>query len=355
VIAAIRISREDNPDLTDRTTREGLVHNQSYHALTDWFVRVLPILEEERYRIRPREETKPEEMSTLFEPFDLSDVVVQVDEQLGKKHPVSKLVKEKDSEIREGVKRLQEHYSRVLMAAGIGQLVDVVVHEIGAPLGRITREVAHLEKRLLGKLGADALDKLVGAGTHDQLTDTFLKVNAWLDQIASFRERLLPKTAGKRNKATSFSVQEEIAGNLALYESLLAKQKIKPVLRAPKTPLIVHMSRANLGQIVANILDNSVYWLTRHHGDGKGGNIDIHVTSLKEGFRIRISDDGPGVAEEDVERIFDQEFSRKPNGMGLGLFICRQVIERYGRLTYRDGCKLSGACFEASFEQGVGL
>jgi signal transduction histidine kinase len=76
---------------------------------------------------------------------------------------------------------------------------------------------------------------------------------------------------------------------------------------------------------------------------------------LKNGFRIRVCDDGPGVAEEDRERIFDQEFSRKPNGMGLGLFIARQLIEPYGKLIYRDDCKLSGACFEASFEQGVGL
>jgi len=61
------------------------------------------------------------------------------------------------------------------------------------------------------------------------------------------------------------------------------------------------------------------------------------------------------VAEEDVERIFDQEFSRKPNGMGLGLFIARQVIEPYGKLIYRDDCKLHGAGFEASFEERVGL
>ena len=40
--------------------------------------------------------------------------------------------------------------------------------------------------------------------------------------------------------------------------------------------------------------------------------------------------------------IFDQEFSRKPNGMGLGLFIARQVIEPYGKLVYCDDCKLPG-------------
>jgi hypothetical protein len=355
IIAAVRISRHDNPNLIDRTTREGLVHNHEYHAITDWFIRILALLEDERYAVRPREETKPEELSTLFEAFDISDVVTEADKQLGKAHPVSKMVRQKDTDIREGVKRLQEHYSRVLLAAGLGQLVDLVIHEIGAPLGRVSRDVEHLEKQLMGAFGINALDKMLGIGAHKKLENTFIKIKAWLEQIGNLREKLIPKAAGKRGRVSSFVVQEEISDNLALFAALTAKQKIECEMRAPKQPMVVHMSRSNLGQIIANLLDNSIYWLTRHHGDGKGGKIDIKVTILKHGFRIRFSDDGPGVAEEDVERIFDQEFSRKPNGMGLGLFIARQVIEPYGKLIFRDDCKLPGACFEASFEERVGL
>lgn len=355
IIAAVRISRNDNPNLTDRATREGLVHNHEYRALTTWFIRILALLEEERYAARPREETKPEELSTLFEPFDMSEVVAEADKQLGKAHPVSKLVRQKDTDIREGVKRLQDHYSRVLLAAGLGQLVDLVVHEIGAPLGRVSREVDYLEKLLIGSFGSNALDKLLGNGAHKQLEETFTKLRAWLEQIGNLRERLIPKAAGKRGRASSFVVQDEISDNLALFASLIAKQKVECKLRAPHQPVVVHMPRSNLGQIISNLLDNSIYWLTRHHGDGKGGEIDIQVTLLKHGFKIRFSDDGPGVAEEDVERIFDAEFSRKPNGMGLGLFIARQVIDPYGKLIYRNDCKLPGACFEASFEERVGL
>ncbi len=93
IVSAIRVSRDGNPDLLDRTTREGLVHNQEYQSLIDWFTRVLDLLVEQRYIIRPREETKPEEKSTLFEPFDMSDVVTETDKQRGKKHPGIKMVK----------------------------------------------------------------------------------------------------------------------------------------------------------------------------------------------------------------------------------------------------------------------
>lgn len=346
IIAAIRISRGMNPNLVDRANREGLVHNPAYQSLQEWFTRTLSLLEEERYSHRPREEEKPQEVSTLFEPFDMSDVVREADKQLGAKHPVATLVKKKDADIRDGVQRLQDHYSRLLMAAGLGQMVDVVIHEVGAPLGRAQRAVAQLEKDLA---------QMLGVTRSSQLADLFEGIKAYHEQIFNLRERLIPKAAGRRGRVSSFNVQEEIQGNLELYSSLIAKQKIEVLRKWPKDPLVVHMSRSNLGQIIANLLDNSVYWLTRHHGDGKGGKIEIRVTEMKKGFKLAISDDGCGVAPEHRDQIFDAEFSRKPHGMGLGLFIARQVIEPYGKLVYREDSSLGGACFEATFSQRVGI
>lgn len=347
IIAAIRISRETNPHLLDRTTREGLVHNHAYEQLVEWFKHVLLVLEEERYRLRPREDAKPEYTNTLFEAFDLSEVVNEADKQLGKKHPVSKLVRVKDTEIRDGVKKLQDHYSRVLLAAGLGQLVDLVIHEIGSPLGRINREINYLSGLIENR-------KLAG-GLDEQLSNSFTSIKSWLEQIANFRQQLDPKTAGKRGRSTSFNIADEVLGNLLLFENLLGKQKVKVSFKEPKPPLVVHMPRSGLGQIIANLLDNSIFWLTRHHGDGRGGKIDIQVSPTSHGFKIRLNDDGPGIPDQDVERIFEQYFTTKPNGMGLGLYIARQVIEPYGKLIYRDDCKLSGACFEAIFERKVGL
>ncbi len=347
VIASIKTSRESNNKLKDRTTREGLVHNYAYEQLIDWFLRILSILEEERYRLRPREDAKPEYTTTLFEAFDMTDVVIETNKQLGKKHPVTKLVKNKDNDIREGVKKLQDHYSRVLLAAGLGQLVDLVIHEIGAPLGRVNRELNHVEK-LLNKYKFDNDDTKV-------LSKGFNSIKGWLEQIGNLRARLDPKTAGKRGRATSFNVAEEILGNLNLYENLISKQKIKVNFKQPKNQLVVHMSRSSLGQIIANLLDNSIFWLTRHHGDGKGGNIDIQLLPTDNGFNIKFCDDGPGISDHDKDRIFEQYFSTKPNGMGLGLYIARQVIEPYGKLLSKDDCKLNGACFDMIFERKVGL
>lgn len=347
LIAAVRTSRSGNPELIDRTTREGLVHNEAYDQLRDWTIRVLALLEEERYRLRPREERPPEEAKTLFEPFDLSPVVEEANKQLGISHPISALVRKSDSEIRDGVKRLQDHYSRLLMTAGVGQIVDLVIHEMGAPIGRANRELHHLEKQLAKSLSGNAAA---------EAQDSISRIKAWLEQLVSFRNRLDPRGTGKRGRSTTFDVVEEIQGNLLLFESLLAKQAIKTEIVASKSdPVIVHMTRAALGQILANLIDNSIYWLTRHHGDGNGGRIQIRVDRIVNGFKLTYADDGPGLVESDHERAFDAYFTTKPNGMGLGLYIARQVMERYGRLYYSTSRELPGACFEAVFERHVGL
>ena len=347
VIASIKTSREINAQLVDRTTREGLVHNFAYDELIKWVIRILSLCEEDRYRLRPRDDAKPEYTTTLFEAFDMSTVVEQSQLQLGKKHPVTTLVVEKDREIREGVKKLQEHYSRVLLAAGLGQLVDLVIHEIGAPIGRINREMVFLQKLLSG-YDFERDDS-------ETIAKSIRSILGWSEQVSALRARLDPKTAGKRGRATSFDVPEEIAGNINLFQNLLEKQNVKVLVRKPKDPVIVHMARSNVGQILANLLDNSIYWLTRHHGDGKGGAINIDLRPIKGGFRILYSDDGPGIPAQDADRIFEQYFTTKPNGMGLGLYIARQIIEPYGKLVLRDDCALSGACFEARFERRVGV
>ncbi len=344
VIAAVRISREHNPELRDRSTREGMVMNTAHAALEEWFKEVLSLLEEERYRLRPRKE-RIERTDPLFEAFELRETVQRARSELGKDHPVTRLITEAEQQIKAGVERVQEVYSRLLMSAGLGHMVDIVIHEIGAPLGKINRQLAVLEKDL---------ERLLDNEGKKKITPRLESIKGWLEQIHNLRQRLEPQTPAKRGRATTFNVRDEIEDNFRLYEALLQKQGIRYEIIAPKTPVRVKMSRACLGQIVANMIDNSIFWLVRDKGAGRGGHIQVRLETLEHGFRLLFSDDGPGVPEEDRSRIFEPYFSRKPNGMGLGLYIARLVIEPYGKLVYRDDCGLPGACFEATFERRVG-
>jgi signal transduction histidine kinase len=345
IVAAIKISRELNPDLRDRSTREGLVLNYAYQELEIWFTEVLSLIEEYRYSVRPRRPI-PTSAEPLFEPFDLEEAVKQVRATLGPNHPVTGMVSQLETQVSEGVERIQEVFSRLLMSAGLGQMVDVVIHEIGAPVGKITRQAD-----LLGRAIRQSSDPQVVASVVPMITS----INGWLEQIHNLRQRLDPQTAGRRGRATSFDVRDEVNDTFKLYGALLDGQGIKSRIHSPEEPIQVFMARSAFGQVFANLVDNAIFWLIRTKGVSNGGTIETTIERKEHGFAVFLSDDGPGVEVEDRGEIFEPYFTRKPNGMGLGLYIARLMIEPYGRLVYRDGAKLSGACFEAVFDHGVGL
>lgn len=344
VIGAIRLSREDNPGLRDRSNREGMVHNSEFRSLIDWFTEILSLLEEYRYRLRPRQATDAQQSEPLFEPFDISAAVGRATAELGSEHPVTKLLAENERQIKGGIERVQATFSRMLLTAGLGQMVDVVLHEIGSPLGKVNRQLDLLEKEL-----APCLDE-----PDSRAAEMVGAIRSWLEQIHGLRQRLEPQTAGRRGRATTFKVRDEIDDNLGLYSALIDRQRIQVSVVESSPDVTVTMSRAALGQIVANLLDNAIFWITRHRGAGKGGRISIGLESLEHGFRILFSDDGPGILVQDRIRIFDPYYSTKPNGIGLGLYIARFLVEPYGRLQYAEECDLSGACLDVTFDRGVG-
>lgn len=345
IVGAIKISRDTNPDLRDRSTREGLVFNEAYSALQAWFKEVLEEIEAYRYDFRPRRQTESTR-DPLFEAFDIRETVSQARTALGPDHEVAALIAQLERQVSEGVDRVQEVCSRLLMSAGLGQMVDLVIHEIGAPIGKINRQV-------------DVIEKHVGAASDPELAQAVLpmltSIKGWLEQVYNLRQRLDPQTAGRRGRATGFSVRDEVEDTFRLYDALMQGQNINWRIDGPEAPLQVFMARSALAQVLANLVDNAIFWLIRDKGSGNGGTIRAAIKPLDSGFAITVSDDGPGVPNDDRAKMFEPYFSRKPNGMGLGLYIARLVIEPYGKLVYDETEPLGGASFEAEFEHGVGL
>jgi signal transduction histidine kinase len=80
-----------------------------------------------------------------------------------------------------------------------------------------------------------------------------------------------------------------------------------------------------LGRIVENLCSNSI------HASHEGGTILVKVCSEGDHVSISVADEGSGISEEHRDRIFEPDFSTKPNkGTGLGLFVVKQVCEQYG-------------------------
>jgi two-component system, NtrC family, sensor histidine kinase HydH len=80
---------------------------------------------------------------------------------------------------------------------------------------------------------------------------------------------------------------------------------------------------------------------------GNGGVISVNlITAQPDNIRIQIIDDGPGIAEENLDRIFEAYFSKRPGGTGLGLPLARRIVEEHGGTIRASNHTGGGAQFD---------
>jgi signal transduction histidine kinase len=81
----------------------------------------------------------------------------------------------------------------------------------------------------------------------------------------------------------------------------------------------------------------------------EGGNRELHISTASiepEGVRVAVRDTGHGLRPESLPRLFEPFYTTKPDGMGMGLSICRSIIEAHGGRMWATSCEPRGALFQ---------
>jgi C4-dicarboxylate-specific signal transduction histidine kinase len=123
-------------------------------------------------------------------------------------------------------------------------------------------------------------------------------------------------------------------------------QRLGVEVELPETKTTVTVDRAELQEVLVNLLDNSLHWLrSKPKGHRR---IRVEVGRDPDGVRILFSDSGPGVRDDVRELIFDPYFSTKEDGVGLGLSIAGEIVDEYydGELRLHPEPVLGGTTFE---------
>jgi signal transduction histidine kinase len=103
--------------------------------------------------------------------------------------------------------------------------------------------------------------------------------------------------------------------------------------------------RVQLQQVMLNLIINAIQAMT---GLAEGIR-ELHLSSESaesEGVRVAVRDSGPGLTEENLQRLFEPFYTTKPSGMGMGLSICRSIIEDHGGRLWATGHASQGAVFQ---------
>ncbi len=140
--------------------------------------------------------------------------------------------------------------------------------------------------------------------------------------------------------------KEVIEEALAATGGLLKEKGVTIEVDLPARLPLVHADRDRLMQVVLNLLSNAVKFC-----DPKNGRIWVSAAVGRDGVQVTVRDNGPGIPRSERARVFEKfrqaadTLTDKPQGTGLGLPICRQIVEHFGGRIWIKGGHGRGASF----------
>ncbi|MEX3547857.1 MAG: oxygen sensor histidine kinase FixL [Burkholderia sp.] len=224
----------------------------------------------------------------------------------------------------------------------MGEMASSIAHELNQPLAAINNYCSGTVA--LVKSGRGTAETLLSA--LEKTAQQALRASMIVKRIREFVKRSEPKRQAAR-------VADIVADAVGLAEIEARKRRIRIVTEIRARLPIIYVDPVLIEQVLMNLMKNAAEAI----GEVKDPNADglIRVAAdIEAGFvDIRVIDQGTGVDEASAERLFEPFYSTKSDGMGMGLNICRSIIESHrGRLWVvnnieSDG-RVSGATFHCS-------
>jgi two-component system sensor kinase FixL len=231
-------------------------------------------------------------------------------------------------------KRLQDLQSELLHVSrlsAMGQMASTLAHELNQPLTAVTNYV-QAARRLLGAPGADM--KRV-----DEVMEKAATQAARAGQVIRRLREFVAKGEAERRVEDLNNVVEE-ATALALVGAKLHRVRVSLELDHGLPAALV--DKVQIQQVILNLVRNAVEAM-----EGSPER-ELRLASRRAGSRfveIAVSDTGPGLAPEVMERLFQPFVTTKRTGMGLGLSICREIVEAHGGRLAVEAASPRGATF----------
>ncbi|UCC48775.1 MAG: hypothetical protein JSV41_00955 [Gemmatimonadota bacterium] len=214
--------------------------------------------------------------------------------------------------------------------SSLQMLMAGLAHEVNTPLGAI-RSNRDVLQRAVNRLSDILADEVVDETEIDQIRDLVKTIGEVIDVdqvavdvisglVASVRDCWRTDLATLR----PVDLHEGLESTLLLLRHEL-KHRIEVVREYGELP-VVECYPSQVNQVFMNLILNASQAISGP------GTITIRTYRRDDRVAVEISDTGAGIAPEDLERIFDAGFTTKgtKSGMGLGLRICREIIESHG-------------------------
>ena len=344
-VGCVYISQESNPKLKDKTNREGLIEDG--HAFEDFvcilqlvlgYIRKKPFAQ---YLIEKQRKAEVD----FVKKGRPAELISQAKEKYFDNTQIKSFLEMFESSYSKERRILDERIYRTENLAAVGLSVETATHDVSILIKRATENMTALIRDCENEFESIKKDDLVNK--LSMILGNISMVGSQFEDI----QQLFPSTKLKTKNIRVNEIVEKINN---IYSHQLTKNEISVDIVSTKTPLVVKTTDAVLLQVFINLFDNSLYWLKNYNGNIKR-NIRIELDGNNN--KAIFSDNGPGIKDDDKDYIFDAFYSGKgEEGKGLGLYIARQLLDRYdysiNLAEFSSDKKLEGANFVLEFVKG---
>jgi len=341
-VGFIGISTENNPDLKDKTNREGLLEiGNAFEDFKSIIQGILGLLLNEFKKYRFGVEAKNKIAL-------IKESVTQNQFESFREY----LAERKDSKDAKVFDVIYKNYINEKKYLKDKAEITEDLAAVGIAVEAASHDLMMMMQRANATLGS--VIELTESKNYDQkiLNANLKKLNSQINYIESQIEGIQPIFRSSKRQNKDLKITTVITDVKRYYEGVIEENNIAFLVEEVGKNFTVNCTEAVLLQTFINLLDNSVYWLKTIDSDNK----EIAIKIDKEKSQVIFADNGPGIKPDDQPYIFEPFYSTKGmQGRGLGLYIATQLLGRHDfGITYIAEKKnkiLSGANFLIDFSK----
>jgi two-component system NtrC family sensor kinase len=227
----------------------------------------------------------------------------------------------------------QLELARASRLTTMGAMTASIAHEINQPLAAIAAN-ANAGLRWLARSSPDI----------EEVHAALKRINTDAHRAGEIIQSVRSIFKKAPQQGALVDVNTLIQEVLALVHGDLMSHQVAVKTDLDRDLLPVRADRVQLQQVVLNLITNAIEAMSTVEGQPRLLTVSTRPQE-RDGVLIRVQDSGPGIDPGGLERIFDAFFSTKSSGMGMGLFICRSIVEAHGGHLWATSAESGGAAF----------
>jgi signal transduction histidine kinase len=229
---------------------------------------------------------------------------------------------------------VQAELTRVGRVATLGQLTASIAHEVTQPIAS-SRNNARAALNFLDRQPPDL----------GEVKEALKCVLADADRAGDIVDRIRDHIKKAPPRKGRFDLNKAINEVIALAESAITTNGVSVRTRLAEALLPVQGDHVQLQQVVLNLILNAVEAMNTVEAGPRELLISTEQTQTG-GVLVFVRDSGPGIDPDHVDRVFEAFYTTKSSGVGMGLSICRSIIDAHGGRLWATRCEPRGALFQ---------